>query len=103
MRYSLPLLFSLTIGLSGCGIMPHIDCEKAKKVSTGMSESEVIKLMGDPYVVQLSMQKGKQEKILGWQNEESIAASQNMLRIKVTSDGKISEVSGNCAGQTLGK
>ncbi|AFI84694.1 hypothetical protein [Methylophaga nitratireducenticrescens] len=96
MKNSQHPLFALIISLSGCSVMPHINCEKAQKVSVGMSEKEVVRLMGDPYVVQINMQNGKHEKVFGWQDQESIAASKNLLRVKVSTDGHISEVSGNC-------
>lgn len=91
------------IGLAGCGTLPHINCEKATKVNVGMTEQEVIKLLGDPYVLQMGMQNGKMEKVLGWQNQESIAASTNLLRVKISNEGKVTEVTGNCEGQALGK
>lgn len=79
--------------------MSHTNCEKAEKVSFGMLKKEVVSWMGDPYVVQINMQNGKHEKVFGWQNQESVAASQNLLRVYISADGYVSEISGNCAGE----
>lgn len=100
-EYITPMI--VAICLAGCGTMPQINCDKAANVQVGMTEKQVIKLMGEPYVIRMSMNKGQLEKELGWQNQEITSMSSNLLRAKISSAGEISEVSGNCAGKLLGQ
>ena len=57
--------------------------------------------MSDPYLLQAGRNNGKLEKVYGWQNHESVHLSSNMLRVKLSHQDVITEVSGNCGGKAL--
>lgn len=79
---------------TSCGIAPHINCTDAKKVHVGMSQAEVVKLMGDPYFVSLS----KDNVVFGWQDKEDIREVKNSLQVNINPQtGLINNVEGTCA------
>lgn len=57
--------------------------------------------MGDPYFVSISSKAGKVEKILGWQNKESPVESTNLIRVKISSDGKVTDFNGKCDSHVI--
>lgn len=81
---------------TGCGIFPTINCSKTTGIKVGMTEKELINLMGEPYFVSISSKAGKVEKSLGWQNKESPVEATNIIRVKISSDGRVSDYSGKC-------
>ncbi|GAB7562013.1 hypothetical protein LG202_00520 [Methylobacillus methanolivorans] len=67
-----------------------------------MTETELVKLMGEPYFQSLSIKSGTIEaKILGWQNKESPVESSDLLRVNIDSQGKVIDYSGKCTGQPV--
>ena len=61
-----------------------------------MTEKELINLMGDPYFVSISSKAGKVEKTLGWQDKESPVESTNLIRVNISSNGKVTDFNGKC-------
>jgi hypothetical protein len=80
--------------LASCGTMPRIDCEDAKKVHIGMTQEQVINLMGEPYFVGFS----KDALTLGWQNNEIFLMSEQTLRVTMNPQTRIiKKIEGSCA------
>lgn len=74
---------------------------KTPGLKVGMTEKELINLMGDAYFVSISSNAGKVEKILGWQNKESPVESTNLIRVKISSDGKVTDFNGKCDSHVI--
>lgn len=88
--FSIAILFSQT----SCGVLPYIHCADGKKVHVGMTQDEVVKLMGDPYFVSLS----KDSVVFGWQDKEDVRQVKNNLKVMINPQTKlITDVEGTCA------
>lgn len=96
MKRAIAISLLISIISVGCGILPTINCSKTTGLKVGMTEKELINLMGDPYFVSISSKAGKVEKTLGWQNKESPVESTNLIRVKISSDGKVTDFNGKC-------
>ncbi|MCB4810422.1 hypothetical protein LG204_03715 [Methylovorus menthalis] len=78
---------------TSCGIAPYINCTEGKKVHVGMTQAEVIKLMGDPYFVSLS----KGSFVFGWQDKEDVRQVKNNLQVTINPQTRlINKVEGTC-------
>ncbi|MCB5205928.1 outer membrane protein assembly factor BamE domain-containing protein [Methylovorus mays] len=79
---------------TSCAIAPYINCADGKKVQVGMTQDEVVKLMGDPYFVSLS----KGSVVFGWQDNEDVRQAKNDLQVTINPQTKlIDKVEGTCS------
>lgn len=80
--------------LSSCGTLPRINCDDGRRAHVGMSQSEVISLMGDPYFASLS----RDVTVFGWQDNEQFYLSKETLRVTINPMTKIvKKIEGSCA------
>jgi hypothetical protein len=79
---------------TSCGIAPYINCSEGKNVHEGMTQAEVLKLMGDPYFVSLS----KGSVVFGWQDKEDVRQVKNSLQVTINPQTRlINKVEGTCS------
>ncbi|NCN88235.1 MAG: hypothetical protein GW936_02135 [Gallionella sp.] len=82
-----------TIFLSSCGTLPQINCEKARGVHIGMTQAQIVDLLGEPYFVGLSAGVT----VFGWQDDEQLDLAKNTLKATINPVTKIvKKVEGSC-------
>lgn len=88
------LLIFTTILLSSCATPARINCEKAKYAHIGMTQAEIIDLLGEPYFVSLS----RDITIFRWQDDEQFSLAKNTLKVTINPATKIvKKIEGSCA------